>query len=116
MIKGGLCASGSYDLEPVMLSARGSYVKLSEDEKSALSPIRHVGRVRCPITVALGDRESPEFQRQGHAFAAALEAGSEFPSELIVLEGVNHFEVAETMNRPDGTLGRAALRLMGLAG
>ena len=115
LIKGGLCASGSYDLEPVMLSARGSYVKLSDDEKLALSPIRHVDRVRCPITVALGDRESPEFQRQGHAFAAALKAGSKFSSKLIVLEGVNHFEVAETMNRPDGTLGRAGLKLIGLA-
>jgi arylformamidase len=115
VLKGGLCASGSFDLEPVMLSARSSYVKLSEDEKVALSPIRHVGRVRCPVTVAYGDRESPEFQRQSRAFADALKAGSTFPSELVVLEGVNHFEVAETMNRPDGTLGHAALKLMGLA-
>lgn len=116
LIKGGLCGSGSYDLEPVMLSARGAYVKLSAEETLALSPIRHVGRVRCPITVALGDRESPEFQRQGRAFAAALKEGSKLPSELIVLEGVNHFEVAETLNRPDGAMGHAALKLMGLAG
>lgn len=115
ILKGGLCASGSYDLEPVMLSARSSYVKLSEDEKLALSPIRHVGRVRCPVTVAYGDRESPEFQRQSRAFADALKAGSKFPSELIALAGVNHFEVAETLNRPDGVLGRAVLKLMGLA-
>jgi arylformamidase len=114
LLKGGLCASGSYDLEPVMLSARSSYVKLSEGEKLALSPIRHVDRVRCPVTVAYGSLETPEFQRQSRAFAAALKAGSKFPSELIVLEGVNHFEVAVTMNRPDGVLGRAALKLMGL--
>ena len=116
LIKGGLCGSGSYDLEPVMLSARGNYVKLSADEILALSPIRHVGRVRCPIAVVYGDRETPEFQRHGRTFAAALKEGSQFPSELVVLEGVNHFEVAETFNRPDGAMGRAALKLMGLAG
>jgi len=100
----------------VMLSARSSYVKLSDEEKLALSPIRHVDRVRCPIAVIYGSLETPEFQRQGRAFAAALEADSTFPSELIVLEGVNHFEVAETLNRKDGAMGRAALKLMGLAG
>jgi arylformamidase len=114
LLKGGLCGSGSFDLEPVMLSARGAYVKLSEDEKRALSPIRHVGRISCPVTVAYGTLETPEFQRQSRAFAAALKEGSRFPAELIVLEGVNHFEVAVTMNRPDGVLGRAALKLMGL--
>jgi arylformamidase len=114
LLKGGLCASGSFDLEPVLLSARGDYVKLSAEEKLALSPVRHVKRIGCPVTVAYGTLETPEFQRQSRAFAAALEKDSKFPSELIVLDGVNHFEVAETMNRPDGIVGRAALKLMGL--
>jgi arylformamidase len=115
LLKGGLCGSGSHDLEPVMLSARGDYLKLTPDEVRALSPIRNIDKVRCPIVVAYGDRETPEFQRQSRAFAAALKAESKFPSELILLPGKNHFEVVETMNDPDGVLGRAALRLMGLS-
>lgn len=35
-VKGGLSVSGMYELTPVMLSARSSYVKITEDEKAAL--------------------------------------------------------------------------------
>ena len=98
-----------------MLSARGAYLQLSPEEIRAYSPLRNVDKARCPIVVAYGDRESPEFQRQSRALAAALKESARHPSELIVLEGVNHFEVAVTLNRPDGILGRAALKLMGLA-
>jgi hypothetical protein len=34
--------------------------------------------------------------------------------DLLVGEGLNHFELAETLARRDGLLGRAALRQMGL--
>lgn len=33
VIKGALCASGIFDLQPVLLSSRGSYVELSEEEE-----------------------------------------------------------------------------------
>jgi arylformamidase len=116
LLKGGIAASGTHDLEPAMLSVRGAYLQLTPEEIRAYSPLRNIDRVRCPIVVAYGDRESPEFQRQSRAFFEALKAGANYPAELIVLPGVNHFEVVDTMNRPDGTLGRAALKLMGLAG
>jgi arylformamidase len=114
LLKGGLTASGTHELEPAMLSVRGSYLQLTPEEIRAHSPIRNIDRVRCPIVVAYGDRESPEFQRQSRAFFEALKAGATYPAELIVLPGVNHFEVVDTMNRSDGVLGRAALKLMGL--
>ncbi len=37
------------------------------------------------------------------------------PVELIVGEGYNHFEFLETLANPYGLLGRAGLKLMGLA-
>src|SRR5688572_21354161 len=76
IVKSGVCISGMYDLHPVMLSARGDYLGLSADEIDALSPIRHLDRLHGPVTVAYGDRESPEFQRQARDFAAALRAAS----------------------------------------
>ena len=36
------------------------------------------------------------------------------PVELLVAEGYNHFEIAETLGNPYGVLGRAALALMGI--
>ena len=114
VIKSGLCASGMYDLGPVLLSARSSYVMLSAEEIEALSPERHVERVRCPVVVAYGEGESPEFQRQARDFAAALKAAGR-PVEVLRADGVNHFEMLDLLGTSDGMLARAAIDQMGLA-
>ena len=114
VLKGGTCVSGMYELRPVMLSARSAYVKLSAEEEDALSAIRHIDRIRCPILVAYGDKESPEFQRQGRSFAAALAARGAAADE-VVLAGCNHFEGIRTMIEPGSALARRVLGQMGLA-
>src|SRR5205085_1956155 len=62
-IKGGLCASGMYELAPVRLSARANYVKFTDDMVEKLSPIRQLGRLSTPVIVSYGTYETPEFQR-----------------------------------------------------
>jgi arylformamidase len=114
ILKGGVCISGMYDLRPVLQSNRSAYVRLDAAEEDALSPIRHLDRVRCPIIVAYGDRESPEFQRQGRCFAAAL-ATAAAPSQALVMAGLNHFEGAMSLADPASPLARASLGQMGLA-
>jgi arylformamidase len=114
VIKGAVCLSGMYDLAPVMLSARAAYVKLSPEEVAALSPIRHIAHIPCPVIVGHGAGESPEFQRQSREFAAALGRVGKLRQEL-VLPGLNHFEVIEQLNRSDTPLARAVLDLLGLA-
>jgi arylformamidase len=114
VLKSGLCVSGMYDLHPVLLSARSSYVDLHPDEIHALSPQRHLDRIRCPLTVACGERESPEFQRQARDFAAAVRATGR-PVELIRVDGANHFEMLDLLGAKDGLLARVALAQMGLA-
>ncbi|MBV9569033.1 MAG: alpha/beta hydrolase, partial [Hyphomicrobiales bacterium] len=39
IVRGALCASGSYDLEPVLLSHRGNYLRLDATEARELSPL-----------------------------------------------------------------------------
>ena len=87
---------------------------LSAEEIEALSPERHVERVRCPVVVAYGEGESPEFQRQARDFAAALKAAGR-PVELLRADGVNHFEMLDLLGTNDGVLARAAIDQMGLA-
>jgi arylformamidase len=113
VLKSGTCVSGMYELRPVMLSARSSYVKLSAAEEDELSAIRHLDRIRCPITVAYGSKESPEFQRQGREFAAALRTRN-LPSRELILDGLNHFEGIRAMMEPQSALARAVLGGMGL--
>jgi arylformamidase len=113
VLKGGLVCSGMFDLKPARLSARSSYVRFTDAVEQALSSQRHLVHLNCPVIVAYGTLETPEFQRQSRDFAAAVKAAGK-PVELLVAEGYNHFEIIETLANPYGLLGRAALEQMKL--
>jgi arylformamidase len=113
LIKGGLCGSGMYDLYPVSLSHRSSYVNFTDEMVEKLSPLRHIALLRAPVIVAYGTCETPEFQRQARDFAAALhDAGKTV--ELIAGENYSHLDLPETLCNPYGLLGAAVLAQMGL--
>lgn len=84
-------SSGNYDLRPLMLSYRGDYLQLSDDETRALSPLAMLDAPLPPTLVVCGGDESHEFQRQSRTFHEALTARG--PAELHVVPGANHFEV-----------------------
>jgi arylformamidase len=108
LVKGGFLVSGMYDLHPVSLSSRSTYVNFTDDVIEDLSPLRHIDKLAAPVTVAYGTQETPEFQRQSREFAAAIaEAGK--PVTLLVAEGYNHFEIAEDLGNPYGVVGRSVL-------
>src|SRR5712671_7298444 len=112
IIKGGMCSSGIYDLAPVRLSHRSSYVKFTDEMVAALSPQRHIDKLCAPLIVAYGTYETPEFQRQARDFAAAVRAAGK-PVELLVGEHYSHLELPETLCSPHGLLGAAVLEQMG---
>ena len=114
LVKGGLCCSGLFDLKPVRLSFRSSYVKFTDETEQALSPQRHLDKLNTPLVLAYGSLETPEFQRQSRDFAAAVKAAGK-PVQLLVGEGYNHFEIPETLASPYGVLGRAVLAQMSLS-
>ena len=104
-----------YDLYPVSLSARASYVNLTPDIIHALSPQRHLEHLAASVIVADGTLETPEFQRQAREFAAAIKTAGK-PVTFIALEAFNHFEVLESFGNPYSQLGRAVLQQMKLSG
>jgi arylformamidase len=113
IVKGALFCSGLYDLQPVSLSARRTYVNFTPETIEQLSPERHIARLTAPVVVAHGTLETPEFQRQNRRFAAAVKAAGK-PVTFLIGEGYNHFEMIETLASPYGLLGRAALQQMNL--
>ncbi len=113
VLKGGVLVSGMYDLKPVRLSARSSYVKFTDATEHALSAQRHLDKLNAPVIVAYGSLETPEFQRQSRDFVDAVKKAGK-SAELVRGEGYNHFEFIETMASPYGQLGRAALAQMKL--
>ena len=113
-VKGGLCMSGMYDMAPVRLSWRRTYVNFTDTMADAMSAQRHVDKLHAPITVTYGTLESPDFQRQSRDFAAAVKAADK-PVQVIEALNYHHLEMAESLGNPYGPNGRAALALMKLA-
>jgi arylformamidase len=113
ILKGALLGSGMYDLKPVRLSRRGSYVKFTDAMEQELSAQRHLDRLHTPLILTRGTLETPEFQRQSRDFYAAVKAAGK-PIELRVGQGYNHYETQETLANPYGFMGRAAFEQMKL--
>ena len=106
-LKGGVLASGIYDLHPVGLSSRRRFVAFDAEVEHAFSPHRHVDKLNAPIVVAWGSRESPEFIAQAQFFArSAASAGK--PVSTFLADGCNHFEVMNLFAR-NGDLSRLSL-------
>ena len=114
IIKGGASGSGMYDLKPVRMSKRSSYVKFTDAMEQELSAQRHLDRLHTPLILTHGTLETPEFQRQSRDFHAAVKAAGK-PIELRVGQGYNHFETQETLANPYGFMGRAAFEQMKLS-
>lgn len=111
IIRGGILLSGPYDLKPVMLSSRAKYVKITDSERDAMSAGTGLDRLQAPVLVAWGSEESPEFKRQGRQFADAVK-GRDKLVDAMVLDGLNHFEVPNQLNRPDSALAKAVLKMV----
>ena len=113
VIKGGLCMSGMYEMTPVRLSWRRTYVKFTDAMADAMSAQRHIDKLHTPIVVTYGTFETPDFQRQSRDFAAAVQAAGK-PVQLIEAANYAHLEMCESLGNPYGPNGRAALAMMKL--
>lgn len=106
-----LCCSGMYELEPVSLSARSRYVQFTPQMVQDLSPMRELSAFQMPVTLLCGDQESPEFIRQFEDFKNALK-GHPQPLQTHWVEGLNHFEMLETLFDENSVHANALLDLI----
>ena len=111
-IKGAVLMSGMYDMVPVSLSSRRSYVTFDAPTIETLSSARHIDRLHTPIVVTYGTYETPEFQRQNREFAAAVVAAGK-PAKLIAATGYGHFDMEESLGNPWVANGKAVMDMIG---
>jgi arylformamidase len=90
------CVSGPYDMEPVMLSARSAYVKITKDQQRLLSPRHNAGGYDTSFFLAYAEKDTDEFRRQSLDFAAVLDRTQRLAGTQC-FSGLNHFELAETL-------------------
>ena len=105
IIKGGALCSGMFDLRPVRRSSAANPV---HDLSNRLGGQR-TGNSSIPNNRRIGQARNARLARQSRDFAAAVKALGK-PVRLLVAEGYNHFEIAETLANPYGLLGRAVLQ------
>jgi len=110
-VRGALLVSGIYDLGPLRHTSRIKHVRIDDGVERSLSPIHQIGHLATPLRLVVGSAESPEFQRQTHAYALAV-AGSGKPATVVVGETYHHFDILETLGNPYGLLGRSLLDLV----
>ena len=103
LVKGCALVSGSYDLEPAVLSARGSYISITKQEERELSPIHFADRISCPVFVAYAEHETDEFRRQSLAFAEAARCAGKL-SDVLCVPDINHFAIVEQLAKKDSIL------------
>ena len=110
-VDAGLAISGIYDVEPCRLNYLNDNLRLTAEEAVATSPIRHLPAHSAPVTLAYGTGELPELQRQSVAYHEARRTAG-LPSELMALDGLDHFSIMDELTRPDGRLVAAAQALV----
>lgn len=117
LIKGVTMVSGPYDLEPVRLSARNSYLHLDESaarRNSAYLFLPNLNKEHIPPALfAWGGGELAEFQRQSQYLADSWEKTGA-PSQRIFMENCNHFEMFDEFAKAQNPLVKAMLGQMGL--
>ncbi len=96
LVKLAFCVSGPYDMEPVMLSARSAYVKITKEQERLLSPRYNAAHYDTPFFIAYAEKDTDEFRRQSQDFAATLDQAGRLVG-IKRFSNLNHFELAETL-------------------
>jgi arylformamidase len=112
LVKGAICISGIYDLDPLRFTAVNQDVRLDEAAAKRLSPALMQPPVKLPMLMGVGGDESDEFKRQNKLLVERWSSVSAIQD--IPLPGTNHFSVVEELANAESPMHRAALAMMGV--
>ncbi|XP_066980986.1 kynurenine formamidase [Macrobrachium rosenbergii] len=108
LIKGCIPISGVFDLRPLVKTYVNDPLKLTESSAWELSPFARISEFardwqKLNLLVAVGDQDSPEFQRQSKEYhRRCLQAGMK--TEYMVVNSADHFKIVEDLARGEFSL------------
>jgi arylformamidase len=108
VVKSATFMSGLGDLEPVRRSFRNAALRLDDAAVARGSLVKRAPTVRCPLVVAVGEREREEYHRQSREVAGFWRAQGN-PVEHFTLAGRNHFDAVLEWADPSSALFAACL-------
>lgn len=101
-VAAGLAISGVYDLAPIRETHLDAALRLSDEEVTALSPLRRPV-IQKPLAIAFGTAELPALVNDSIRFHARRQA-EDAPGSLVPVEGADHFSILSELFRSDGIL------------
>ncbi|KAM4823290.1 kynurenine formamidase isoform X3 [Urocitellus parryii] len=114
--KGFFLVSGVYDLQPLVFTSQNAPLLMTLEDAQRNSPQRHLEVAgtqpvdpACPVLVAVGQHDSPEFHRQSREFQQALCRGG-WRASFEELRDVDHFEIIENLTQKDDALTQIILK------
>ena len=107
-IKGALCISGVFDLEPIVDTYVNDPLKMTKKDAYKLSPLYHISNQSCPIIFTVGENETSEFHRQNDEYMMACKEKG-IKTSFVEMYGFNHFDIALDLNNKDSPLFQAVL-------
>ncbi len=111
VVKGACSIGGLFDMEAIRLSYLNNTLKMSREEAERNEPLAQDYPVRAPLSLVVAVDETPEYHRQSQAMAD-LWRSLGYPVELLVPEGLNHFDVVNQLRDPGCELVKVQLAEM----
>ena len=108
LVKGACAIGGIFDLEPIRLSFLNAKLHLTPNQASRHSPLRMTCPGAAPLLLIVAKDESNEFHRQSQDMARHWRDQGK-GVELIVPEGLDHFDVVNQLKDPGCELVRLQL-------
>ena len=113
IVKGVVAVSGVYELEPVTMLKVNSEIGMTAEEAARNSLAANPPRPVCPILVAVGGGETPDWIRQSADFAKLCRR-SGLATDYWEIGREHHFSICDRMGDARHPLVRAMLAQMGL--
>jgi arylformamidase len=111
----GVCAIGGiFEMEPIRLSYLNKTLRMDAAQARRNCPLHQAYRSAAPLSLVVAVDESDEFHRQSDAMQAHWRSLG-YPCELLVPEGLDHFNVVNELADPQCALVLHQLQQMKLA-
>lgn len=114
LLKGVCSIGGIFDMEPIRLSFLNKTLNMDKLQAARNSPLQQTYRFSAPLSLVIAVDESDEFHRQSKEMQDHW-AALNYPVELVIPPGLDHFSVVNDLANPSCDLVRHQLEQMNLA-
>ena len=110
-IKGVCAISGIFDLEPIQLSNINDVLQMGRETAINNSPVIKEPFTYCPLLLAVGADETPEFRDQSQELYNNWKNKNK-GIDCLEIRGINHFSILSSIDDRNSLLHESLLRMI----